>query len=283
MDNKIDEVISELPMFDTVIQEIMAVINDERTTASKLEKIIQKDPVLSLKMIKLANSTFFSPVRPITTIAHAIRFIGFSTLKSLVYSIALQSIGKKGSVVPQEIKKIQQKCLVNGIVAMMLGRAYLKNNRLAYTVDTFYTLGLFHDIGFLVLANYDMEKIYRPMLNKIKDGISLAEAEGQLSHSRIGAELMRKWQIPEIYSEFTLNHNSTKFEVSNKLYILHRIIQIADSISAVLEYDDFASKEIDLKKELAELEISEDDFFDENGEIEPIREFIDNMLSGFAI
>lgn len=283
MDNKIDEIISDLPMFDTVIQEIMAVINDERTTASKLEKIIQKDPVLSLKMIKLANSSFFSPVRPITTIAHAIRFIGFSTLKSLVYSIALQSIGKKGSVIPQEIKKIQRKCLVNGIIAMMLGRAYLKNNRLAYTVDNFYTLGLFHDIGFLVLANYDMEKIYRPMLNKIKDGISLAEAEGQLSHSRIGAELMRKWQIPEIYSEFTLNHNSIKFEEGNKLYILHRIIQIADSISAVLEYDDFASKEIDLKKELAELEISEDDFFDENGEIEPIREFIDNMLSGFAV
>lgn len=283
MDNEIEKIISDLPMFDTVIQEIMTVINDEKTTASKLEKIIQKDPVLSLKIIKLANSSFFSPVRPITTIAHAVRFIGFSTLKSLVYSIALQSIGKKGSVVPREIKKIQQKCLVNGIVAMMLGRAYLKNNKLAYTVDNFYTLGLFHDIGFLVLANYDMEKIYKPMLNRIKDGVPLAEAEGQFSHSIIGAELMRKWRIPEIYSEFTLNHDSIELEQNNKLYILHRIIQIADSISAVLEYDDFASKEIDLKKELTELEIDGDDFFDENGELAPIKEFIDSMLSGFAV
>jgi len=181
---EINKIIDGLATFDSVIQELITLVNDENATAKKLESVIKKDPVLSIKILKLANSSFFSPVKPITTIAHSIRYIGFSTLKSLVYSIALQSVGSSKGKMSVEIKKLHQKSLVNAIISMMIGKKYLEKEVAFHSPDSFYIYGLFHDIGLLALANYEEGVVYKDMLNRIvsfhedEDIVNIQSSEG---------------------------------------------------------------------------------------------------------
>lgn len=282
----VEQIIDSLPMFDSVIQEIIMLISDERTTAMKLERVIKKDAVLSLKILKLANSSYFSPLKPITSIAHSVRYIGLSTLKSLVYSIALQSVGKKGSFIPKEIKTLQKKCLVNAIISMMLGKHYCKNNRCIFSPDDFYVFGLFHDIGLLAVAGYDLKNLYIPVYEEVKAGSDLLTAEKNVQdilHTDVGDKLLNKWEIPEIYRIFASKHHIEKLLESEDIYLPRRIVNLSEAISLKLGYDDFAELGLDIETELQELNIPTNHFINEEGDLTPVQEIVDDMLAGMSL
>lgn len=279
---KIEEIVRDLPVFDTVIQKVLGLINNETTTAVQLENLIKEDAVLSLKIIKLANSSFFSPVKPITSIAHAVRYIGFSTLKSLVYSIALQSLGGKGKKIQPELKYLHNKLVVNAIITLMIGKNYLKNNNFIFSPDDFYVFGLFHDIGLLAIASYDTENLYLPMLHKVESGSSLADVETSFPHYLVGSRLMEKWQVPEIFREFTASHHQELLN-DHKLFVPFQIIRLAEFFSYKLGYDVFAPKDLDVEAVMLSININPADFFDEGSQLTPVKLFVDNLLSGFAV
>ncbi len=293
-DNVINSIIENLPTFDSVIQELITLVNDENATAGKLENIIKKDPVLSIKILKLANSSFFSPVKPITTIAHSIRYIGFSTLKSLVYSIALQSIGNNNGKISSEIKKLHQKSLVNAIISMMIGKSYLAKHSAFYSPDSFYIFGLFHDIGLLALANHDNGVIYKEMLNKIEQGNQsedsdvreanyITKIEDIYDHSILGKKIMEKWELPEFIAEFIDKHHENNNDESSKLYLPIKVVNISEYLSYLLGYDSFADTNFNVKTELEELGLTYSDFFDEDDKPTQVKEFVDGLMSSFNV
>lgn len=278
----IEEIVRDLPMFDTVIQKVLGLINNENTTAVQLENLIKEDAVLSLKIIKLANSSFFSPVKPITSIAHAVRYIGFSTLKSLVYSIALQSLGGKGRKIQPEMKYLHNKLVVNAIITLMIGKNYLKNNSFIFSPDDFYVFGLFHDIGLLAIASYDAEGLYLPMFEKVEAGESILDVEASAPHCLVGARLMEKWQVPEVFRDFTASHHQ-EIPADHKLFVPFQIIRLAEFFSYKLGYDVFAEKELDAVEIMKSININPEDFFDSGSQLTPVKLFVDNLLSGFAV
>lgn len=293
-DNVIKSIIENLPTFDSVIQELITLVNDENATAGKLENIIKKDPVLSIKILKLANSSFFSPVKPITTIAHSIRYIGFSTLKSLVYSIALQSIGNNNGKISSEIKKLHQKSLVNAIISMMIGKSYLAKQSAFYSPDSFYIFGLFHDIGLLALANHDNGIIYKEMLNRIEQGNQsedsdvreanyITKVEDIYDHSILGKKIMEKWELPEFIAEFIEKHHEKNNDESSKLYLPIKVVNISEYFSYLLGYDSFANNNLDVKAELEGLGLTYSDFFDEDDKPTQVKEFVDGLMSSFNV
>ena len=290
----IKQIIDSLPTFDSVIQELITLVNDENATATKLENVIKKDPVLSIKILKLANSSFFSPVKPITTIAHSIRYIGFSTLKSLVYSIALQSIGNNKGSISEEIKKLHQKSLVNAIIAMMIGKKYLAKQAAFYSPDSFYIFGLFHDIGLLALANYDGGAIYKEMLSKIEENIKDEDAnvrkenyitnlEKEYDHSVLGKMIMEKWELPEFITEFIEKHHNTETDKESKLYLPLKAINISEYLAFLLGYDSFADTNFDIKTELEDIGLEYSEFFDKDDNPTPVKEFVDALMSSFNV
>jgi len=278
----IEEIVRDLPMFDTVIQKVLGLINNENTTAVQLENLIKEDAVLSLKILKLANSSFFSPVKPITSIAHAVRFIGFSTLKSLVYSIALQSLGGKGRKIQPEMKYLHNKLVVNAIITLMIGKNYLKNNSFIFSPDDFYVFGLFHDIGLLAIASHDANGLYLPMLKKIEAGESILDVEASAPHHLVGARLMEIWQVPEVFRDFTASHHQD-ISSDHKLFVPFQIIRLAEFFSYKLGYDVFAEKELDAVEVMKLININPNDFFDLDSQLTPVKLFVENLLSGFAV
>src|SRR5207244_13635318 len=72
----LDEVIGRLPVFPAAAQKALQVLLREDWQASALGSIAKSDPSLAAYLIRAANSWMHSPRMAITTIPHAIAYLG---------------------------------------------------------------------------------------------------------------------------------------------------------------------------------------------------------------
>ena len=89
--NKLDEIIiqvnkSDISTIKSVISSIITIMNDADSTAKDIEEIIQVDPPLTARVLKVANSAYYSPQNKISEIDQAVIWLGFNTVKELILS-----------------------------------------------------------------------------------------------------------------------------------------------------------------------------------------------------
>ena len=72
--------ITKLPTIPVIAQEILSLVGDYKTSVAELERIVQKDPSISAKLLSVANTVFFGFKIPTTTISNAIVRIGFNNV-----------------------------------------------------------------------------------------------------------------------------------------------------------------------------------------------------------
>ncbi|HUI64811.1 MAG TPA: HDOD domain-containing protein, partial [Bacteroidota bacterium] len=89
--------IIQLPALPAVAMEVVEMVDNPRTSASKLGKVISTDQALTAKVLKIANSPFYGFPRRISTIDFAIIVLGYDALKEIVISISLISSLQKKS------------------------------------------------------------------------------------------------------------------------------------------------------------------------------------------
>ena len=71
------------------VPKVMAVSNDLNSSARDLVKVIQMDPVLTAKVLKLVNSAYFALREEVTSLSKAIIMLGINTIKNLAMSTAV--------------------------------------------------------------------------------------------------------------------------------------------------------------------------------------------------
>jgi HD-like signal output (HDOD) protein len=79
----------ELPSFPTVIMEILQKIRSPDSSASDIARSLSLDPALSVRLLSIANSAAFSPIKKIENLTQAIALVGFSQLESLVLGVGV--------------------------------------------------------------------------------------------------------------------------------------------------------------------------------------------------
>ena len=89
-----------LPSLSPVALKLIEMASDERSSVDDLVKIIEKDPPLALRLLKLANSAFFASMQSSTTLKQAVIKIGFQRLRIMALSISLRDTFPMGKVGP---------------------------------------------------------------------------------------------------------------------------------------------------------------------------------------
>ena len=77
----------EMPSIPVVLTRIIQVLDDNESSARELEDLILHDPSLSARILKLANSAFYSFRCEVKTISHAIPLLGINLVKSLAIGV----------------------------------------------------------------------------------------------------------------------------------------------------------------------------------------------------
>ncbi|MBD3345485.1 MAG: HDOD domain-containing protein [Chitinivibrionales bacterium] len=227
---RITESIISLPTLPTVVSKMLELVDNPKTSAASLARLISTDQALTARILKLANSAYYGFPREIYTVDMAIVVLGFNSVRDMGLSLTVLDVFKnKGEEDVFDISKFWEHSVGCGIGAKMLARRF--HRRL---VGEAFVAGLLHDIGKVILNHY-VSKEFHEIIVSVQNGeTNLDDAEEKVlgtSHGEIGGWLADKWRLPKIIAESIRFHHipwESRFEsvlvaiVSLSNYLCHK-------------------------------------------------------------
>jgi HD-like signal output (HDOD) protein len=186
------EKIASLPMMPKVIQEILILLESDDVIVDEIIKKLSLDQVLSAKVLRLSNASYFGRSGSIGNLNNALKVIGLSNLKTLVIASGINGFWKKS------------------IMVASITREICKTNKL--DAESGYLAGLMNNIGVL-----PMTMLYPNVMRDINqiDGnlfpekyCELEQEKLNIDHCMIGAELAKRWLFPESI-QLAIRHYAT--------------------------------------------------------------------------
>lgn len=219
-----------LPTLPVLAFEIQEIIRQDNFSMSQLTPIIDKDPSLAMKLLKIANSAYYGLQEKVESLRQAIVVIGMKDISSLTvgFSVlkAFKSITGSGKI---SWKSFWEHCAATGHIAEVL------NGELKLRVESVpYSVGLLHDIGKLVLYKID-SRLYIKSLEICESKQCYAHvAETEvfgINHMDAGKWIAEKWQLPEAI-QMVIGYHHTPSEIPDKTFL---------NTTALIQLSDFAS------------------------------------------
>ncbi|MDQ2926957.1 MAG: HDOD domain-containing protein [Caldimonas sp.] len=134
----------ELPTIPRVVQRLIAALRDPNVDARKIGEALSQDPVLSAKVLRLANSSFFGGQRSMSSIDAAVALIGMKGLNNLIVACGVSSAF--AAVPGIDLPTFWRDALVAATAANKLAP------RLEADPEGAYVCGLLHATGHLILC-----------------------------------------------------------------------------------------------------------------------------------
>lgn len=190
---------------DTVMR-VNHMTNDQQYSAADIGETINLNPELSARLLRIANSPFFDFPSHINNIPRAVTIIGTQELRDLLLAAsaidAFDDLPNK--LIPMET--FWRHSLRCGVIARTLATHLHKPN-----VERFFTAGLLHDIGSL-LINHQLPEIANKILVKSRQHrqrrFIIEEDIMGFNHATVGGELLRQWGLPDYLVEAVANHHT---------------------------------------------------------------------------
>jgi putative nucleotidyltransferase with HDIG domain len=158
-----------------------------------MAQVISRDASLAVRVLKIANSSFYSMPREIDTIQQAIVLLGFSTLRSVVVAASMKDVFARFG--------LAERLLWEHAVAAGCAATVLANEVGGFAKDEIFVAGLVHDIGKLVM-HAAAEQRYQDVMRVVyAEEQSAVDAETELfgfHHAEVGRLVLEKWGIPEL-------------------------------------------------------------------------------------
>jgi HD-like signal output (HDOD) protein len=257
--------VKEMPPLPQSITKILEITKDTSSSAQVLAKVFERDPALTVTILKLANSPVYGFTRNISTITHAIVCLGIETVKSIALTSSTHEMLNK---------EIPAYCLEEGMLwqhsISSATCARIIAQRIGYKdIEEAYIAGQLLDIGKIILSCF-AEGQFQQVAEKAEDNnipFNIAEQEILgFGHPQVGGRIIKKWNLPSSLVEAVQYHHQPNKAETNKT--LTYIVHLADAISCMLgiglgsdglmyEFEENTLNVLDISKEDVESIMSE--------------------------
>lgn len=191
--DKIDSM-GELPVLPQTLLQIQRVATDDRASAEDLAQVILHDEALTMKVLKVVNSSFYTSKRKerVRTVSKAVMAMGFEQVRKLALGLSIFDMMSRLSRSPYLVKMAEHSM----IVAAFAQRLAEASRRVP--PEEAFVVGLIHDIGKVALIEVSPER-YAQVTLEVEAGAEIEDAERRnfgLSHARAGRKLAAHWSLP---------------------------------------------------------------------------------------
>jgi putative nucleotidyltransferase with HDIG domain len=228
---KLDK-IRNLPTIPSAIQNLRTAIANPKADAHKISTIIENDPAMMSRILKIVNSAFYGGIEPITSVQHAVARIGFSAINNIALSTFVFSSFTSTHTNIFDRAAFWKHCITTGIASEIIFNQCRKKISRRFAPDLLHLTGLLHDIGKIVLEQYFHSEFSNALHTARCEAIPLHEAERKTmgtDHCEIGGWLANKWKLdPQIESVVRFHHNPSAAAPEN--YDLCALCHIANHI-----------------------------------------------------
>jgi putative nucleotidyltransferase with HDIG domain len=206
LDRRITDAVDRMPAFPKSVQRVLELTRDIRCQPKDLVSVIEKDPVLTFRILKVLNSAYFGLPQKINSVNYAVVYLGFNTIKNLALSVATIGVLPKQSKDGLDIQLYLFHSLTSAAIARQLCA------RLGGGMDPMdcHIAGLLHDFGRVVFAQFmPIEFKAVQALHRDRE-FPMLLAEQQIigiDHAAVGAMLAEKWRFPEPLVDCIRHHH----------------------------------------------------------------------------
>jgi signal transduction histidine kinase/HD-like signal output (HDOD) protein/ActR/RegA family two-component response regulator len=198
--------IEALPSLPAVANTILEQVLNQDFDHSKLARIIETDPALSVKILDHANSGTYASRGQVSQVEQGLNRLGSKVVQTLMLSVLIKDSLIKGDKNAEAIHAAHWKhSLATAVYASLIAaRSYPSLAGEAFGA------GIMHDVGGIFLqlnlqeeyskVTERMEELYEPVLD--------AEQEiFQTDHTAVGRWIAEKWRIPQSMTDAIWLHH----------------------------------------------------------------------------
>lgn len=194
---KLLEIVDTIPAFPQSVNQIIALTSRADCPPKKLVGVIERDPIVTIKVLKVVNSAFFGLSKEVTSVQHSVVYVGLNTIKNVAISVAMSGVLPKDNEAGLDMEAFWKNSLAVGVIAKMLAEKHrVPPNEQA----DYFVAGLLHNIGKVLFAHFFPGE-YKEVLDKSeKEKIPLHKVEKELlgiDHCQLGSLVAKEWKLPD--------------------------------------------------------------------------------------
>ncbi len=216
-----------LPSLSSVVVALIELAANDETSVGQIADLITKDPSLTARMLKLANSAFYRTRYPAATVLQAVARIGVRQTRLFGLSVSLKDAFPLRRGGPIDYGRFWRLSLYQGLLARWLARALNVGDP-----EEAFTAGLTMEIGLLALVRACANGTRLDLDCPLTSLLAMEQELYGIHHRQIGESLLRSWRFPErivaCQQSFAYTENLT--ELSD----LARICAIAGELSTFI-------------------------------------------------
>lgn len=245
----------EIPTIPVVASKALRAMQDENANANRLATILQEDPGLTARILKVANSALYSLPREIKSLSQAAMVMGFDGLKGLVLSAACRGIYKRYGD--------RERAL--WIHSVACAHAAQEIAKLAgVPSDEAFVAGLMHDVGRVVMNNGARERLGQAENVARVEGIDAVAAEQRVfgyTHCDVGGVLVGRWELSKSLEQAVFFHHDIELvdslapESRGLIFVVHLANRFCHAVGAGCEVEE----DLDLACEESAIELGLDE------------------------
>jgi HD-like signal output (HDOD) protein len=213
----------EIPLPGPIYQKVQRLMGEKNLDIREVEKLIQYDQVLTIRVLRMANSAFYRGWQKVATVREAIMRLGTNEVMNILLLIAQrENFSAQDPWVSKVMHKLWQHSVASAVGAQWIAR----NCRFRFLQQEAFVGGLLHDVGKSFLMTV-IEKI------KLKGGSGLPLDEEVIRqvlhvlHTENGYALLNKWHLPEPYCSVARNHHREEIDPNDELLVIIRLANLA--------------------------------------------------------
>jgi HD-like signal output (HDOD) protein len=211
--------------FRPVAVRLLRLVGDPTANFRQVADLIQTDPVLSMELLKIANSPLLPARMEIKSVLQAIVFLGSNMVSGLVLTTCLRAL------VPVRSSRCMQACWRHNLAAALICQRM--SGTLNIPEANAYTAGLIHDLGQIAfLTAYPAyEKALVPGEDGLVEPIKIERSLFGLDHMEAGRWLLGQWGCPLELQNVAAKHDGPPGSPSrqgNLIRLVHAASKMAD-------------------------------------------------------
>jgi len=199
--------VTQLPPFPAVLQRILQLLKDPKTSAQDIVEVLQYDQAITANVLMVCNSAYFGLRRPVSSIRDAVVRIGFNQLLEIILGRGSAYLFHRAyQGYDLEAGELWRHSVACALLSQDLAaRSNKEENPLQFTT------ALLHDIGKVILSEF-VKDHFQEIKELVREGnLSFNEAEKRvlgIDHAELGAKICEQWKFPPDITEGIHYHHT---------------------------------------------------------------------------
>lgn len=206
--------IDNLPTLPMVASELLKMLGNLNVSMSNISKIMNNDPAITAKVLKIANSAYYSLRKKVDTLRMALVVLGINEITNIIVSLSLVKLfsSSNNSLFDHSL------FWKHNIYTAHFSKAISKFFKLPFHGEEF-TAGLMHDIGKIILDQFFHNDFIQCLtIQNMSPEMDPLDLESEIigaTHQELGLWLAEVWKIPENIRQVIKFHHTPELDDLN--------------------------------------------------------------------